>query len=399
MGNQARGRGGLGAAKGVVAEAVNARSEATKQSIPRSDVSLGDGSLRFARDDGPVSPAFLSSWALSALIVALAIAQQAAGHLNGDNSWFILFAERVANGAKAYVDISDPNPPAGFLVYMPAVYLARATGLPAEFWTVAQTFVLACLSLALSGALLWRADLLADGEKGVARNAALWVLLFSVGFAFAEREHFALIAFLPFAAAMVVRAEQVSMSGGGSGALRVVAGVCGGVSLCFKPYFALPLAAVVIFACVRRRFDRAAVRAGEFRGRRDGGSLRAFRVAALSRLRLERRDGGDGGLCAGALRARGRHGVAAFRLLRRAAARRGGWPLFSGLRAARGAARRGFGGFLRHLCHPVEELVQPRLSRRGARRARAGRAGARSAVRAARGGRARFARLAVLPAL
>lgn len=75
---------------------------------------------------GPGLPAFLNSWALSALIVALAIAQQAAGHLNGDDSWFILFAERVANGARAYVDISDPNPPAGFLIYMPAVLLARA---------------------------------------------------------------------------------------------------------------------------------------------------------------------------------------------------------------------------------------------------------------------------------
>ena len=98
-----------------------------------------------------ILPAFLNSWALSALIVALAIAQQAAGHLNGDDSWFILFAERVVNGAKAYVDISDPNPPAGFLVYMPAVLLARATGLSAEFWTVVETFVFTFAALALSG--------------------------------------------------------------------------------------------------------------------------------------------------------------------------------------------------------------------------------------------------------
>ncbi|MFT4096472.1 MAG: hypothetical protein QM651_05075 [Rhodoblastus sp.] len=198
-------------------------------------------------------PAFLGSWVLSAIIVALAIAQQAFGHLNGDNSWFILFAERVANGAKAYVDISDPNPPAGFLVYMPAVLLARATGLSAEFWTVVETFVFALLSLGLSGALLTRAGLLARDESGVARNAALWVLLFSAGFAFAEREHFALIAFLPFAAAMLLRAERPANSEDGSFALRLVAGACGGVTFCFKPYFALPLAAVVVFACVRRR--------------------------------------------------------------------------------------------------------------------------------------------------
>lgn len=194
-------------------------------------------------------PAFFNSWALSALIVVLAVAQQAAGHLNGDDSWFILFAERVANGAKAYVDISDPNPPAGFLVYMPAVFLARAAGLSAEFWTVVETFVVAFAALALSGALLSRAHLLAREEAGVARNAALWVLLFAAGFGFAEREHFALIFFLPFAAAMLVRAETTQSSP----LFALPAGACGGITLCFKPYFALPLAAVVLFACVRRR--------------------------------------------------------------------------------------------------------------------------------------------------
>lgn len=212
----------------------------------------GDGLRGKSEPEGSRSgvPAFLNSWALSALIVALAVAQQAAGHLNGDDSWFILFAEKVASGAKAYVDISDPNPPAGFLVYMPAVFMARAAGLSAEFWTVVETFALAFLSLALSGALLSRAGLLARAEAGVARNAALWVLLFAVGFAFAEREHFALIAFLPFAAAMFSRAEQANT---GALALRVAAGLCGGVALCFKPYYALPLGAVVLFACARRR--------------------------------------------------------------------------------------------------------------------------------------------------
>ena len=195
-------------------------------------------------------PAFLNSWALSAAIVALAIAQQASGHLNGDDSWFIAFAEKVANGATAYVDISDPNPPAGFLVYMPAVLLARVAGFSSEFWTVVETFALTFLSLALSGAIVSRAGLLARDEQGAVRNAALWVLLFAVGFAFAEREHFALIAFLPFAAAMLARGEQTN---GGALALHIAAGVCGGIALCFKPYFALPLGAVVLFACVRRR--------------------------------------------------------------------------------------------------------------------------------------------------
>ncbi len=216
---------------------------------PRADPLPAGGQRGGGSASGASLSIFLGSRALAAMIVALAIAQQAAGHLNGDDSWFILFAERVANGAKAYVDISDPNPPAGFLAYMPAVRAARWLGGSAEFWTVVETFLAAFCSLALSGAILRATRTLAPDETGLWRNAALWLVLLAAGFGFAEREHFALIAFLPFAAAAMARAEGARPPL----ALAFVAGLGGGIALCFKPYFALPIAAVVLFAGWRRR--------------------------------------------------------------------------------------------------------------------------------------------------
>ena len=44
---------------------------------------------------------WLGSPALSLAILALAVVQMVCGHLNGDNSWFITFAEKVARGASA----------------------------------------------------------------------------------------------------------------------------------------------------------------------------------------------------------------------------------------------------------------------------------------------------------
>lgn len=191
----------------------------------------------------------LGSWTVAAMIVAAALAQQAAGHLNGDDSWFITFAEKVAQGAGAYVDVSDPNPPAGFLAYAPAVLAARRIGLSPEFWTVAEVVLLSFGSIALSGAILRASRLAAPEERGAWRNAALWVLLFAPAFGFAEREHFALIATLPFLAAMAARGESRAAPLG----LALAAGLCGGAAMAFKPYYALPLGLVVLAACWRRR--------------------------------------------------------------------------------------------------------------------------------------------------
>src|SRR6204780_1577974 len=103
---------------------------------------------------------FVQDWRCTACIIALAVLQQAVGHLNGDDSWFLTFAEKYRDGLVPYVDIFDPNPPAAFLAYLPAVLLGRAFAAPPELVLVILTFLGAGMAIWLSGAILRRAGLL-----------------------------------------------------------------------------------------------------------------------------------------------------------------------------------------------------------------------------------------------
>src|ERR1700691_970071 len=107
---------------------------------------------------------FVQDWRCTSCIIALAVLQQAVGHLNGDDSWFLTFAEKYRDGFVPYVDISDPNPPAAFLAYMPAVLLGKVFGASAELVLAILTFLGAGASILLTGAILRRAGLLKPGE-------------------------------------------------------------------------------------------------------------------------------------------------------------------------------------------------------------------------------------------
>jgi hypothetical protein len=191
----------------------------------------------------------MRDWRFTALIIAAAVIQQAVGHLNGDDSWFLTFAEKYRDGLVPYVDISDPNPPAAFLAYMPAVLLGRAFAAPPELVLATFTFVLAGVSILFAGAILRRADLLRPSETWCAAAIAAYVLLFVPAFCFAEREHLALLAMLPLVAVGDARASGRNVSR----ANAVLAGVGCGLACAFKPYFVLPAACVVLCGAVVKR--------------------------------------------------------------------------------------------------------------------------------------------------
>jgi hypothetical protein len=197
-------------------------------------------------------PRFVQDWRLTAFIIAAAVIQQAVGHLNGDDSWFLTFAEKYHDGLVPYVDISDPNPPAAFLAYLPAVILGRAFAVPPEFVLAILTFFGAGASILLAGAILRRAGLLRPTETWSGLAIAAYVLLFVPAFCFAEREHIALIAILPMVAVGAARAS-------GGSVLRadaVLAGIGCGLACAFKPYYLLAAACIPLCGAVVRRRPR-----------------------------------------------------------------------------------------------------------------------------------------------
>ncbi len=182
----------------------------------------------------PAALRFAPWLALAALFVtALALRHWLAA--NTDVSWLLTVAERVLDGQRLYVDVIETNPPMAVLTYIPGVLVARMLGLPAEMVTDALVFVAIFISLAIAANILKHSRAL-EGSSG-------WPLAL-LGFAvlavlpaktFGQREHIAMIELLPALALYAVGRKAIARRSGRS----LVAGVGAGLTMAFKPYFAI----------------------------------------------------------------------------------------------------------------------------------------------------------------
>ena len=193
-------------------------------------------------DAAPTRAYAPSNLLLSTLILATAAAIQARGGFNLDVSWFIDFAERTFNGAIPYVEVSDPNPPASIMIYMPALLVAKWTGIKVEALVAAMTFAMAIASAKMASSF-------DPDRRSVTYLAALFSLTVVPAAMFAEREHYAAIAALPAAAAIVAAGRGLHIST----AMKLAAGAAGALTVAFKPHFAAALAIPAIYATARSR--------------------------------------------------------------------------------------------------------------------------------------------------
>jgi hypothetical protein len=198
---------------------------------------------------------WLTSWTTSLALIGFGFLVQAIGEMNCDNSWFITFAERVYDGSVAYVGTSDPNTPAAFLIYLPALIASRLIGLKAEALTVVEIAVLLAGSLSLSHRILKDAGMIGATEAATLRNAVLFVLFVAPATMFAEREHFATICVIPILSVFAARCESKTVAW----PLAALAGLMAGVTLAIKPHFALALALPGVALLVRQRSMRSLI--------------------------------------------------------------------------------------------------------------------------------------------
>jgi hypothetical protein len=214
-------------------------------------------------------------WGALAIIV-LGVAIQAMGQQICDNSWLILFAERVYEGATPYVDITDPNLPATWLIYMPAVVLAKASGLRAEAFVVAEMLALTLASGLFTTRILRAGGLLADLDYGAARAVFLFASLIVWGANFGQREHFAVLFLLPMLALCAARAAGAPVAARDA----ILAGVLAAAAVCIKPFYALPLGLPILAVIAVRRAPRAALHPENFAA----ALAAAFYYAAITKL-------------------------------------------------------------------------------------------------------------------
>lgn len=188
-------------------------------------------------------------WETGAALLLIAIVQQCLGFHNPDNSWLFTVAERYLDGGRIYSDLIETNPPASFLIYVPAIAAGRLLQLPAEFMVSAFVFIAALGSLLLALRIAVQAQLIGENQKHLVRNAGIFALLTLPGICFAQREHIALIAFVPVLFVYAVRMNAMAVSV----PLALTAGLMAGIGVSIKPHFALVMALPFFIALWRTR--------------------------------------------------------------------------------------------------------------------------------------------------
>lgn len=193
--------------------------------------------------------AAMPRWLPMLAIVVVAVVLRIFLLANVDVSWFITIAEKWVDGQRLYVDIVDVNPPASMFLYVVPVLLARLSGLSPEFTCDALVLLSAGLSIWLVARILLDAKLLAPGQAWPLAALAAIALMIVPAWGFAEREHIALIAFLPALAVSVVRAR----GGTPNWPMVVIAGLGAGITVIIKPQFATAQLCMVVASalCVR----------------------------------------------------------------------------------------------------------------------------------------------------
>jgi hypothetical protein len=170
-------------------------------------------------------------WAAIAIVLIAAILC-ALTPAASDVSWLISLNEKVLAGKIPYVDFIEVNPPASILLYALPVWLAKVLGLYPEFVISVFVFAGALASVAFSAMVLSRARLLDGTALANAAALFLFITLIMPSQQFGQREHIALIAFLPSLCVYWLRGMRKPVAP----TVAVVAGLGAALMVIIKPH-------------------------------------------------------------------------------------------------------------------------------------------------------------------
>jgi hypothetical protein len=186
---------------------------------------------------------------LIGVVFAIAIGLRQVVPLNTDVSWLIVVCERMLDGQYLYRDIIEINPPMAAFAYLPAVALARVLGIDPRHVIDAQLLLLAAASLFAVSRILRLSPSLSKLNWGPLVIWAAAVVTILPMHVFAQREHIAMLTFLPALAVYALRSNREPLP---LWAI-LIAGAGAGITLAFKPFFTVPAALCILFAAIRSR--------------------------------------------------------------------------------------------------------------------------------------------------
>lgn len=188
-------------------------------------------------------------WLLIALVFVVAIGLRLVVPLNADVAWLLTVGERVLDGQRLYSDIVEINPPMAVLAYLPGIASARALDLDPKYAIDAQILLLAAASMLATARILQLSSAL-DPVKWV--PLGIWaaaVLTILPMFIFGQREHIATLTFLPALAVYALRCNREPLPLWA----WLTSGIGAGITLAFKPFFAVPVLLCIVLTAARAR--------------------------------------------------------------------------------------------------------------------------------------------------
>ena len=186
---------------------------------------------------------------LIGLVFLAAILMRQVVPLNTDVSWLLVVCERMLDGQHLYRDIIEINPPMAAFAYLPGVALAHVLGVDPRHVIDAQLLLLAAAALFAVSRILRLSPALAEGKWAAFVVWAAAIVTILPMHVFAQREHIALLTFLPALAVYALRSHREPLPLW----VILIAGLGAGITLAFKPFFTVPAALCIIFAAVRSR--------------------------------------------------------------------------------------------------------------------------------------------------
>ena len=164
--------------------------------------------------------------------------------------------------------------------YLPGVALARVLGVDPRHVIDAQLLLLAAASLFAVSRILRLSPALAPGKWAAFVVWAAAVVTILPMHVFAQREHIAMLTFLPALAVYALRSRREPLP---LWAI-LIAGLGAGITLAFKPFFTVPAALCIIFAAAPFALLAGAACAGEHHCGRAGDDRQCRNVCLLSRI-------------------------------------------------------------------------------------------------------------------
>lgn len=188
-------------------------------------------------------------WLLIGAVFLLAILMRELVPLNTDVSWLLVVGERMLDGQHLYGDIIEINPPMAAFAYLPGVALGRLLGVDPRHIVDAQLLLLAMASLYAVSRVVRLSPAWAEANWGPFAIWAASVVTILPMHVFGQREHIATLTFLPALTVYALRSDRLSVP---LWAI-LIAGLGAGITLAFKPFFAVPVALCMLASAARAR--------------------------------------------------------------------------------------------------------------------------------------------------